>query len=341
MCVIIAKKIDKVWKLFKFRDRKYNPKYIIKDYSVNNIELTYFLDKKTKWIEGINSNGISLVSAALDNHADASITDQAQKENTKAEKLFKEFLKKTNQRNYEILKRVLRQPTIENALNVLVETKFIGNTFLTDGEKLFSIEIAIPQAKLLNYKNDNEEYKDLDFKEFKAKIMNNLSEDDFKVSVIDASNNKLLVKTNHSVRLKDLGYKKGQRGYKSSVKRRDIILSFMKSLSDNLSMEEIIYELSNLDLPKYHKNPEFRPLRTKAKIDLDPDYKEKNEITDYYTTDIFGYDPQKRTIYNLPLHSKIENFNNFIQKETKNHIIVLNRHIFRESWKEILNKKLI
>jgi Fe2+ or Zn2+ uptake regulation protein len=337
MCVIVAKKIKGSWKLFKFRDRKYDPKYIIKDYNVNNIEITYLKDKKTNWIEGINSNGITFVSAALDNHSDASITDQAQSKNTKAERLFKEYLKKANQRNFEILKRALRQSTIEDALEILVESKFIGNTFLTDGEKLYSIEIAIPQAKLLKYRQ-TDDFKNLSFKEFKAKIMNNLNENDFKVSVIDASNKRLLVKTNHSIQLSNLGYIKGQKGYESSVKRRELMISFLKNLDNNLSVEEIIYELTNLDLPKVHKNPENRPLRTKEKINLNNNEKEKLKISNYYTTDIFGIDPEKRTIYILPLHSKILNYNEFLQKETQNHIVVLNKNIFKESWKETINK---
>jgi hypothetical protein len=334
MCVIIAKKMQNTWKLFKFRDRGYDPRYIIKDYNFENVEITYLLDKKSKWIEGINSNGITLVSAALDNHADASIgnTDDTNR-------LFQEYLKKTNERNFEILKRILRQTTIDDALNVLIESKFIGNTFLTDGYKLFSIEIAIPQAKLLKYKQ-SDEFKDLDWKTFKAKIMNGLDESDFKVSVKDFSNKRLIVKTNHSIQLKNLGFIKGQRGYKSSVKRREIVLSFIKALSNNLSMEDIIYELTNLDLPKFHQNPELRPLRTKAKLDLGFEQKEKFKISDYYTTDLIGINPIKKTIYILPLHSKILNYNEFLKKETKNHIIVLNKNIFKESWKDALQEVL-
>ena len=339
MCDIIAKKINDKWKLFKFRDRKYNPTYIIKDYPVNNLKITYLYDKKTKWIEGINSNGITFVSAALDNHSDSSLTSLAKKENTKADKIFKEYLKLNNQRNFEILKRVLRQSDIKSALNVLIDLKFIGNTFLTDGETLYSIEIAIPQAKLLQYRQQDD-FKNLDYKEFKAKIMNNLSDDDFKVSVTDNSKENLIVKTNHSIRLKDLGYIKGQKGFNSSVKRREITISFLKSLSNTLSIEDLIYELSTLDLPKFHKNPENRPLRSKEKIDLKASDKEKLNISEYYTTDIFGFDPEKKTIYNLPLHSKIENYNNFLNKSSENHIIILNKNIFKESWNKVINNFL-
>ena len=333
MCVILAKKINNNWNLFKFRDRKYNPIYEIKDYTYNNLELTYLLDKKSHWIEGLNSNGITLVSAALDNHSDASIQNKAQKDNTKAEKLFKQYLNRNNERNYEILKRVLRQPTIEEALEVICDYKFIGCTFLTDGDKLYSIEISIPQAKLLNYRKQDD-YKDLSYKEFKSTIMNNLNEDDFTISVKDYTNKTIAVKTNHSVDRKNLGYIDGQKGYKSSTKRRDIAFDFLKDIKDD-NIEDILYTLSALDLPKYNKNPEFRPLRSKDKINLSKSDKDKYQITSYYTTDILGIDPKKRTLYILPLHSKILNYNTFLQKETKNHIIVLNKNLFTEAIKRI------
>jgi len=330
MCVIIAKKND-TWKLFKFRDRGYDPKYIIKDYNVNNIEITYLLDKKSQWIEGINSNGITLVSAALDNHSDSSIGNT-----NNSNELFRQYIKKNNHRNFEILKRVLRQHTIEEALEVLVDSKFIGNTFLTDGYKLYSIEIAIPQSKLLKYK-ETEDFKDLDWKSFKAKIMQGLDENDFKVSVKDFSNKRFVVKTNHSVELKNLGYIKGQKGYKSSIKRREIVKSYIKNLSNNLSIEDILYQLTNLDMPKYSKNPELRPLRTKDKLNLSKSQKEEMNISNYYTTDIIGIDPVKNTIYILPLHSKIENYDKFLQKETQNHIIILNKSILKEVLKEVIS----
>jgi hypothetical protein len=170
--------------------------------------------------------------------------------------------------------------------------------------------------------------------------MNGLDKSDFKVSVKDFSNKRLIVKTNHSIQLKNLGFIEGQRGYESSIKRREITISFMKALLNNLSMEDIIYELTNLDLPKYHQNPELRPLRTKAKLNLSKEQKNKLKISRYYTTDIIGIDPIKRTIYILPLHSKILNYNEFLKKETRNHIIILNKNIFKESWKDALQEVL-
>lgn len=224
----MAKKINSSWKLFKFRDRGYNPEYEVKDYTVNGVEITYFKDKKSNWIEGINSNGITLVSSALDNHSDASIQNAAIAQNTKSDKLFKEYLSATNSRNFEILKRVLRQKTIDDALNVIKESNFIGCTFLSDGDILYSCEISIPQAKLLKYRKADS-YKDLNFKEFKVSIMNNLKESDFKTSIKDYSSKSYAVKTNHSVDVNGMGYTETQKGYESSISRRKNSIGFYKN----------------------------------------------------------------------------------------------------------------
>jgi len=170
--------------------------------------------------------------------------------------------------------------------------------------------------------------------------MANLNEDDFKVSVKDYSTKRIAVKTNHSIDRTGMGYVKGQKGYNSSIKRRDIAYNFLKNISDD-NIEDIIYSLSNLDLPKYSKNPEYRPLRTKDKINLDNEEKEKYNISEYYTTDIFGFSPEKRTMYILPIHSKFENLNTYFKKETKTHIIILNNNIFTEAFKSATFKKFI
>jgi len=334
MCVIIAKKIKNInneleWNLFKFRDRAYDPRYILKSFIYKNVEVLYLKDKKSKWIEGINSFGITLVSAALDNHSDASIGG-----GSNTSQLFRDYLKTANERNSIIIKRALRQTSIEDALEVLVDSKFIGNTFLTDGKKLFSIEISIPQKKLLNYRNSSEDLAKLKWSDFKAKIMNNLDESDFKVSVKEASTERLLVKTNHSIQMKNLGYRPEHKGYKSSVRRREIVKNFMKSIKTD-SIENIMYLLTNLDNPKHSKNPELRPLRTKEKTSLSKKEKQRQNITDYYTTDIFGFSPSKRTMYLLPIHSKTEK-GNFDNKETQCHFVTLSRSFLKENLCEIL-----
>lgn len=100
-----------------------------------------------------------------------------------------------------------------------------------------------------------------------------------------------------------------------------------------LDIESIIYKLANLDKQNVHNNPEFRPLRTKGKLDLDKKDKKKLGISQYYTTDIFGFDPTMKTMYILPLHSKIDDLGVYLKKETKTHIITLNKNLLLEMFK--------
>jgi len=338
MCVIIAKKIydklndEKRFALFKFRDRGYNPSYEIKSYNYKNISVLYLKDKKSQWIEGINDKGIAIVSAALDNHSDSSIGNT-----NKPNENFKKYLKKVNIRNSQILKMALRQTSIDDALKVLVDSKFIGNTFLTDGYKLYSLEIALPQSKLLQYQEDEEISSNVDFKTFLVKVMQNLDEKDFTVSVKDESNKNLLVKTNHSIDKKDLGYVKGQNGYESSINRRKIVYNILKNI--NLNIEDTLHLLHTLGDPSLNKNPELLPLRCKEKTLLSKKEKEKLGITDYYTTDLLAF--YRTNMYIMPLHSKIVNLDSMklIQKETDCHLIILKPNALKETIIQIKNHK--
>jgi len=320
MCVIIAKKIkdnisgETKFGLFKHRDRSYDAKYKIKTFNFKKVSVLFLEDLKSGWIEGINDKGIKIVSAALDNHSDESNGE------TNTER-YKKYLNKLNYRNSLILKRALRQSNIEESLNVLKDSLFIGNTFLSDGEKLFSLEIAIEQSKFLKFQDSDEDLSKLDFKDFKMAVMKQLSDKDFTVSVKDLSSKSLVVKTNHSIDKKGLGYTKGENGFESSKLRKKLIEDTLVDF--NGSAEEVIKLLSTTDGIDFHKNPEMRPLRNKEKTQLSNKEKDNKNISDYYTTDIFGlYD---YTLYHLPLHSKITNLDilKILDKDTDCHFILL------------------
>jgi hypothetical protein len=321
MCVIIAKKIkdnisgDIKFGLFKHRDRSYDAKYKIKTFNFKKVSVLYLEDLKSGWIEGINDKGIKIVSAALDNHS-----DESNGSDYKSPK-YKKYLEKLNYRNSLILKRALRQSTIEEALSILKDSLFIGNTFLSDGESLYSLEIAIQQNKLLDFRKSNKDLASLSFKNFKMEILSQLQESDFTVSIKDLSSKDLVVKTNHSEDKKGLGYISSDDGFSSSVSRKEIIENLLKDFDG--SIEEIITLLSSTDGADFHKNPEMRPNRNKEKTTLSDKEKDKNGYSNYYTTDIFGlYD---FTLYHLPLHSKVTNLDilKILDKDTNCHYILL------------------
>jgi len=58
------------WFLYKIRDRAYDPSYKLEVQEKNGVETLFLTDQDTAWSEGVNSSGIMVVSAALDNHSD-------------------------------------------------------------------------------------------------------------------------------------------------------------------------------------------------------------------------------------------------------------------------------
>jgi hypothetical protein len=270
--------------------------YEEKVYTFNNgVSVFYLVDQKNNWTEGVNSNGISIVSAALENHFD-SIQGEPPKE-------YKKFIKEVNKRNGIILRRALRQPTLEEAKDLLLETYFIGNTLLTDGKKLWSLEIGI-DPKSFNSEVEIEDNQDLDFHEFKMEMMKNLDPKDFKVSAKEIDKD-LYVKTNHSVEVKNLGYNDSDRGYESSTKRRQYVMDALKDFDGGVvEVMELLNTLGGIDIDK---NPEMRPKRVKDKVGYSDKEKEEMKISNYFTTDILGF--KKGTMYILPLHSRIKNPN--------------------------------
>jgi len=332
MCVVIAKKVKnkitntKKYCLFKIRDRSYNPVYSLKTYTYDNGITTLFLvDNKNQWTEGI-SNKLMIVSSALENHLDIGLP------RNKSSKL-KSIFKKINERNGIILRRALRQKDLKTALDILVETRFVGNTYISDGDKCFLIECAVTKETFDNFKNEIIDNENIDYADFKLKIMKNISKDDFEIEVKEITSD-LDVRTNHSLLIKNAGYVKGERGYKSSVLRRDIVIDNLKNF--NGSSEEIVKLLASLDTDKINKNPEYRPIRIKDKVDYTKKDKESMEITNYYSTDVVGLDPNG-TLYLYPIYSKIKNLDmQKVLKKSGIHLIVLKPELEESLFKKAL-----
>lgn len=341
MCVIMSKKVvspkdninskEDKYCLFKLRDRGYDAKYSQKIYTFNNgISVLYLVDQKNNWTEGINSNGIMIISAALENHFD-SLDDMPPAE-------YRKFIEEVNKRNGIILRRALRQTTIEKAKDLLVDTFFIGNTLISDGSKVYSIEIAVDPKKF-DGEIDIDDNKNIDFHQFKMELIKNLDKKDFLISVKEI-NEDLYVKTNHSIEKRGLGYTPKDNGYESSKKRRDYIIKNLKDFDGGAI--EIIELLDNMDSEELDKNPEMRPKRSKEKIDLSDKEKDKHKITDFYTTDIFGF-KSDGTMIIRPIYSKIVNLdiNNILKKTGINLIVIKgnnNESILLKAFNKIKNK---
>lgn len=67
MCVILFTKLNGKTILVKNRDRTYKPKIQIIHEIVNGIEIVYFKDLETNWMEGLNEKGCAMVNSSLYN----------------------------------------------------------------------------------------------------------------------------------------------------------------------------------------------------------------------------------------------------------------------------------
>jgi len=119
MCVILAKKCKlkkykkEQWFLYKIRDRNYSPKYKLNISNKNGIETLFLTDQINLWSEGINSNSLMIVSAALDNHTDLDDNGQSNKRITK----------ENQQKKANILKNALSSKSVDNAKKILIEVQ--------------------------------------------------------------------------------------------------------------------------------------------------------------------------------------------------------------------------
>ena len=71
MCVIAAKYFkDYGWVGVKNRDRTYKPNILIKKSHRDNIDRIYIWDENTRYTEGLNENGTSILNASFGRNSD-------------------------------------------------------------------------------------------------------------------------------------------------------------------------------------------------------------------------------------------------------------------------------
>lgn len=255
MCVAIGLKIKnkknkEQWFLYKIRDRAYKPKYSIKYYSHDKTSSAFLIDEYNDWTEGINSKGIMLVSVALQNHEDKK----------DGQKRLSIKNRKTN-RNGVILRQVLKMDKLQDVVDTLVEERFEGNTLVSDGEKLFCLEIFLhnktKEAILKNLEIDPIEDED----DVKAILLKHITPEDYDVKVKEIKDDILVVRTNHGILLKDAGYtKEDGEGYKSSLMRRETVVKAIEDEEPNHPLE-VLTLLKNLTSKNLDRDTKFCPIR--------------------------------------------------------------------------------
>lgn len=129
MCIISAKFFPKVGFVgVKNRDRNYEVEINFRKSNRDDIERLYIWDEKTRYTEGLNENGVSIISASL-------LTKNDEKEHNKGEDT-RDYYSPDGKK----IRDALLCKTVDEAVQNLIENKLSGNTLVFDEDTLYCIE---------------------------------------------------------------------------------------------------------------------------------------------------------------------------------------------------------
>lgn len=310
MCVIMASKIKlknsskESWFLYKIRDRAYTPEYKIKYSSSGSIESGFIVDSSSDWTEGVSNKGIMIVNSALQNHEDK------KDGTTKGRSISNGKVS----RNGVIIRKALKLPNIKDVVDFLVDVRFDGCTFVSDGKKLFIIEIFLSQQTKDAIIDDLEMDPVDNEEEVKTALLKHIKPEDYEVQIKEIKEDKLIVRTNSGVLIPKAGYQpKDGDGYKSAIFRRDTVMRTLENLKPTHPFE-ILTALKNLNSADIHKDNFMRPIRSM------PD-------SPYQSTTIICL-TSTGTMFVVPIACKFQDTNfGRVNKERTVHIIILPRDL--------------
>lgn len=133
MCVIVAKYFpDKGWVGVKNRDRNYTPEISFKILNKNDVERLLFHDDITGYKEGLNSHGVSILSASL-------MVIDDEKEVSKGET--------DNSPDGRRIADALKEESASRAARKCIQNKLTGNTIIFDRDNMFLLEAVAKDGK--------------------------------------------------------------------------------------------------------------------------------------------------------------------------------------------------
>lgn len=210
MCVVAVKYIDEYgWIGAKNRDRNYPVDLEIVTSNRKGIQRLYIDDQITRWTEGINEFGVSIISASLSVKSD-------EKEGGKAKGKGKGKKNMVSPDGLAIRNALLLKDPL-SAVKLLIEAELAGSTFVFNKNKCYLLEGGFTMKKAAATEDSPREYKH-SLKEIKKGDV-------------------CCVRTNHGIDLPFLGYAKDakdaatKKNRKSSELRWKITNDAVKSLN--------------------------------------------------------------------------------------------------------------
>lgn len=224
-CTIAAVRLGDGVVLAKNRDRGYKAKIEVVHEIVDGVEILYWRDVDTDWSEGMNEYSIGIVNSSL-------LVNQDEKEGKEVQKKRSNDVTETKIKSYDgkKIRKALSHKTLPQVIKSIIgfsgkDKKNVGlkgETFVSDSNSVYVIELTSKHSPII--------------KKLKKEI-------------------KVLVRTNHGIYHKNVGYTKGEKK-KSSHMRLELA---KKHLKDVKTDSEVIDRLKE----KYDKNPFLNPYRTK------------------------------------------------------------------------------
>lgn len=271
MCVVAVKYVKGYgWIGAKNRDRNYKTEVEIVQSNRHDVQRLYIDDKLSRWSEGVNEHGVSIISASFSVKSD-------EKEGDKI------VLKRKNKRDQigyyspdgRAIRKALLEKTPENALKVLVSRNLAGATYVFNENDCYLLEGGFTVRKD-DASADNP-------REYHYKII--------KISRDEGSS----CRTNHGVLMPQLGYMKNPsseyliRSRKSSDSRLEYTNDFISNEIE--SPNELIDLLAQTPDEDVFMNPLRRGDVNKG---------------DMVTTGQLLLVPKERTLHYRPIYSSVK-----------------------------------
>lgn len=268
MCVVAVKYVKKYgWIGAKNRDRNYPTSIKVINSNRDGIQRLFIDDQTTRWTEGVNEYGLSIISASFSVKSD-------EKE---GEKVLDRSKKKKPIVSPDglAIRNALRRKTPKEAIDYLIEKELAGATFVFNPEECYLLEGGFT-VKKADATSENP-------RKYVYKLKEITKEDDH------------CVRTNHGINMPNLGYSKNAQddhlvaARKSSESRWEIVNDYLR---DNTINDP--YEFLEAMSQKPHEDKFMNPIRT-------GDIKK----ADMVTTGQLLLVPKERTLHYRPIYSEV------------------------------------
>ncbi len=210
MCIVALKHFPNTgWIGVKNRDRNYKPSIRMVQSFREDIERLYLYDLNTKYAEGLNEFGISILSASVNTRHD---------EQEAAISSGKPSNKPFYSPDGKMVRKALLEKTLKSALEKCIELKLPGNTIVFDQNTAYLLEGALNVEKGNKYEHEYHEI----------------------------SKDKVAVRTNHGIWIPWAGYKEGKPS-ESSQSRMNMGLENIQKAEGPEDMLKAISSTPNKD----------------------------------------------------------------------------------------------